>query len=149
MLFLDNSYKCQNIGNVCFFSSFPFAYLLLQWKSQLPIFHYKLIFLGTPFKISMLHCCTCCLSFLKTIRNSVFFVVFLPLMLICLTSSEHWFLFAPPLHSWVCPKGIIGVSFPTQETLRHRYMQILCIICAMFHIGRSKHIECCHNWSNA
>lgn len=77
-----------------------------------------------------------------------FFFIFLPLRLICFTNSEHWFLLAPPSYSLVCAQGITGVSFPAQATLRHRYMQFLCIIRAMFHIGRSKHIECCNNWSN-
>lgn len=51
-LFLDNSYKCQNIGNVCFFSSFPFEYLLLPWKKVSCQFSIKNLFSsGLPFKI--------------------------------------------------------------------------------------------------
>lgn len=69
MLFLDNSYKCQNIGNVCFPSSFPFEYLLSQWRSQLPIFMMSLFSLGLPLKISVVPCWICCLSFWKTFRN--------------------------------------------------------------------------------
>lgn len=44
---------------------------------------------GLLFKISVLHCCTCCLSFLKTDRNGNVFVS-LPLRLICFTGSDKF-----------------------------------------------------------
>lgn len=144
MLFLENSYKCQNIGNVFFFSSFPLDYLLFEWKSQLPIFQHSLFSLRLPLKISVPRCCTCCLSFLETQEQEGFFIYFS----VTPVSRERWFLLTPSSCSPVCPRGIIWSILPCSSALGHRQRQFFCVTCGMFHGGRARHIKCCNSWNN-
>lgn len=97
---------------------------------------------GLPFKISVLHCCTCCLSFLKADRNENVFVS-LPLRLICFTGLDKFYLLlsCTSLFISMFPQRITGVSIPP-ATLRHRYKYVFWFFwffffhkCGIFDIG--------------
>lgn len=104
---------------------------------------------GLLFKISVLHCCTCCLSFLKTDRNGNVFVS-LPLRLICFTGSDKFDLLPSCTSLFVSqyvPSKDYWGTYPNSNP-EAQISDFFLHKCAIFDTARSEQNEFYSNWCN-